>query len=112
MEVAATCQGEQIDYTSVSNDTQIPRTTVHDYFQIKSLRYWRTSQQVEVDFILDDTVAIEVKGTAQITAQDLSGLIRLKEEEILKKNFLVYTGETISHLDVDPEIEIIPYRTF
>jgi predicted AAA+ superfamily ATPase len=34
LEVAALCQAEQTDFTAVSNDAQVPRTTVHEYFQI------------------------------------------------------------------------------
>jgi predicted AAA+ superfamily ATPase len=34
MEVAALCHAEQLDYNSVSNDAQIPRTTIHEYFKI------------------------------------------------------------------------------
>lgn len=34
LEVAALCHGEQIDFTSISNDAQIPRTTIHEYFKI------------------------------------------------------------------------------
>ena len=74
--------------------------------------YWRTSNQVEVDFILDQAVAIEVKSASHVTAKDLSGLIRLKEENALKKYFLVYTGDHVRRLAVDEEIEVIPYRLF
>lgn len=34
LEVAALCQAEQTDFTAVSNDAQVARTTVHEYFQI------------------------------------------------------------------------------
>jgi len=34
LEVAALSQAEQVDFTSISNDTQIPRTTIHEYFKI------------------------------------------------------------------------------
>jgi hypothetical protein len=67
---------------------------------------------VEVDFILDDAIAIEVKGTAHVTAKDLTGLLRLKEEQTLQKFFLVYTGTSTRRLDIDPEIEVIPYSEF
>ncbi len=34
LEVAAFCHGEEINYTKVSKDAQVPRATVQDYFQI------------------------------------------------------------------------------
>src|ERR1019366_4071960 len=34
LEVAALCHGEIINYSNVSNDAQVPRTTVQEYFQI------------------------------------------------------------------------------
>lgn len=34
LEVAALCNGKLINYTNISNDAQVPRTTVQEYFQI------------------------------------------------------------------------------
>lgn len=34
LEVAALSNAEQIDYTAISSDAQIPRTTIHEYFKI------------------------------------------------------------------------------
>ena len=34
LEVAALCSGEQIDYSAISRDAQVPRSTVQEYFRI------------------------------------------------------------------------------
>ena len=34
LEIAALCSGEQIDYTGISRDAKVPRTTVQEYFRI------------------------------------------------------------------------------
>ena len=34
LEVAALCNGEQIDYTKIANDAKVPRSTVQEYFKI------------------------------------------------------------------------------
>ena len=34
LEVAALCNGEQIDYTKISGDAKVPRSTVQEYFRI------------------------------------------------------------------------------
>lgn len=184
IEVASTYHAEQIDFTSVSNDAQIPRTTVHDYFQVlkdtlvghelpvwgeskkrkpiatskfyffdwgiaknlmglgkiqtkspifgkafesfffqellawssytnnSSLKYWRTQDKKEVDFILGDEIAIEVKGKANITLKDLDGLMALKEEKKIKKYFLVYIGKESKTFEQAKGIEILPYQIF
>jgi len=52
-----------------------------DYsFSSARLSYWRTESKVEVDFVVDDSVAIEAKGTDNVTAAHLKGLRALGEE--------------------------------
>ncbi|MCK4608032.1 MAG: DUF4143 domain-containing protein, partial [Gammaproteobacteria bacterium] len=55
----------------------------------KSLSYWRTQQGHEVDFIIGDDIAIEVKATNKVSAKHLKGLKFLAEEQICKKYYLV-----------------------
>ena len=47
------------------------------------LQYWRTSSDFEVDFIMGDKLAIEVKGTDYVTDKHLKGLRALKEEGMI-----------------------------
>ena len=51
-----------------------------DYYRLKPLSYWRSQQQDEVDFILDGTIAIEVKAASRISKSDLRGLRKLRQE--------------------------------
>lgn len=65
-----------------------------DYNRLDTLRYWRSVNGQEVDFILDNKYAIEVKSTTKINADDLKGLKALKEENkkgkiLIKKFYLV-----------------------
>lgn len=53
------------------------------------LHYWRSTHQHEVDFIIDDRIAIEVKATKKIIPQDLKNLHYLEEENTFQKLFLV-----------------------
>lgn len=53
------------------------------------LQYWASKNGQEVDFIIGDDIAIEVKATRSIDSKDLKGLKALKEEAICKKYYLV-----------------------
>lgn len=181
LEVAALCNGRLVNYTKVSNDAQVARSTVQEYFQIlkdtliatevtawkKSrkrkpiaiskfyffdpgvvrilqnrntvkkgapefgeametylfhelktyadchaageISYWRSTSGFEVDFILADTTAVEVKATATVGPQDLRGLKALKEEKKLKNYLLVSLEERPRTVD---QIQILPWKEF
>lgn len=181
LEVAALCNAQIINFSNISNDAQVPRTTVHEYFHIlkdtliahelspwkkskkrkplatskfylfdigvtrhlqsgsvlneKSLEfgtafesylfhelqtycdytqkgvlhYWRTISGFEVDFIVNDNIAIEVKGKINISDKDLAGLRALSEESILKKFFLVSLAPRSRQAG---NILILPWKTF
>lgn len=53
------------------------------------LYFWRTYEGQEVDFIIDDRVAIEVKASTKISTKNLKGLVYLMEENKLKNYYLV-----------------------
>jgi len=184
LEVAALGHAEQINFSKIANEAQVPRTTVHEYYQIlqdtliaqevpawrksrkrkavatakyyffdwgvvrklqnlptvaqrsplfgkafESLlyqeikifcdhrgyagpQYWRTTSQDEVDFIVNDEVAIEVKGKAQVSVQDAKGLIKLKEEKKMKSCYLVYNGGRRLSFPEAPGIHVLPWREF
>ncbi len=76
-----------------------------DYCQAGPLNYWRSTSGYEVDFILADEIAIEVKGSEKISYQDLKNLKALQEEKKLKHYFLVClekTARTVSGIQVMP----------
>ncbi len=53
------------------------------------LCYWRSVADHEVDFVIGDHTAIEVKATRRVTGSDLRGLEALAEEKIVRRLFLV-----------------------
>jgi predicted AAA+ superfamily ATPase len=77
---------------------------------LQQINYWRSTSQFEVDFIIGNELAIEVKSSDLITERHTKGLLALKEEGIVKKYIVVSN---------DPEkrtlkngIEIYPYELF
>ena len=57
--------------------------TYCDYRQAGEVAYWRSASGFEVDFVVADRVAIEVKGTGRLADSDLRGLRALREENKL-----------------------------
>lgn len=80
-----------------------------DYHGISDLAYWRSKSGYEVDFILGNQTAIEVKSSRNTSPSDLRGLKALEEERALKHYLLVCleeTERTVGH------IQILPWKTF
>lgn len=74
------------------------------------LQYWRSTSQFEVDFILGNSVAIEVKGTDLVTDKHLKGLRALKEEGLIQSYCVVSLD---SHERLTPDgIHILPWQVF
>ncbi|HXG20593.1 MAG TPA: ATP-binding protein [Methylomirabilota bacterium] len=55
----------------------------------KELSYWRSTHHHEVDFIIGDEVAVEVKASQRVSDRDGHGLRALKEEGTIKRFYLV-----------------------
>jgi predicted AAA+ superfamily ATPase len=53
------------------------------------LSFWRTKHQQEVDFIIGDEIAIEVKSSKRVSDCDHSGLKALGEEKTWKRRIVV-----------------------
>lgn len=80
------------------------------YFRTRlTLSYWQAKNGQEVDFIVGDHIAIEVKTTNQASSKHLKGLHALQEENICKKFYLVCFDQ--NHRIVDG-VEIIHWRDF
>ena len=180
LKVAAFCNGTVVNFTNVSNDAQVPRTTVYEYFEIlkdtlllyelpawrKSkkrkpltsskyyffdvgvvatlqgrefrpgtpefgealetylmhelvsysdyisgdpLSYWRSTSGFEVDFILGDHTAVEVKAKENLSTHDLKSLRALAEEKKLKRYLCVSLEPRRRNLD---NLTILPLREF
>ncbi len=80
-----------------------------DYVTSESLSYWRSTSGFEVDFILGDHTAIEIKAKENVSIQDLKSLRALAEEKLLKRYLCI-------SMDPRPrtigDITILPYREF
>ena len=75
------------------------------------LTYYRTSDgKREVDFIIGDNIAIEVKSTKSVTDRHLANLRELKEEGIFSK-YIVVSREESSRM-LDDGILILPWKDF
>jgi uncharacterized protein len=59
----------------------------------KQLYFWRTTHNEEVDLIIGDEIAIEVKASKKVSDRDSSGLIKLKDEGFKGKLFVVSRDE-------------------
>jgi len=76
----------------------------------RSLSFWRTVNGQEVDFLLGDEVAIEVKATTKILAKHLKGLQALSEDLTLKRKIIV---SLVSSPQLqDDGIEVLPFEEF
>lgn len=181
LEVAALCNGQMINYQTVSSDAAVPRTTVQEYFSILkdtliaeevpswrktkkrkalskskfyffdvgvvnqlqrvtgiqakskafgdafenlifqelaayrdyvskgTLHYWRSESGYEVDFILDEKIAIEVKGKTRLSAEDFKGLKAIQEEQLMKRHVVVCCEAQSRMID---GIDVLPWRDF
>lgn len=162
LETAALCNGQQVNFSRIGSDAQVPPRTVSDYFQLfedtligslllpfrrapsrkavatpkfylfdtgvvrlltrtgeiqpnskafgeafehliylelrayldytfssAQLTYWRTESKLEVDFVIDDRVAIEAKGTSNVTPNHLKGLRALGQDLPQMRKILV-----------------------
>ncbi len=74
------------------------------------LQYWRSSgSQFEVDLIVGDQLAIEIKSTEQVSEKHLSGLKALAEEKLIKKYMIVSQDKLKRKHDF---IEVLPWDIF
>lgn len=74
------------------------------------LTFWRSHTGFEVDFLLGDRVAIEVKATGRIAPRDLRGLNALAGEIPLKARIVVSTETRERRLDNG--VVVWPVETF
>ena len=74
------------------------------------LSYWRSRSQFEVDFVVGDTVAIEVKAKPRVATRDYKGLLALADEVPLRRK-LVVCDEKRRRL-ADDGVEILPVPLF
>ncbi len=76
----------------------------------EGLSYWHALSGQEVDFIIKEKIAIEVKATKRVSPRDLKGLQALMEEGLMEKYILVCRTDYPELLDNG--ILILPYKEF
>lgn len=75
-----------------------------------SIQYWRSTSLFEVDFILGQKLALEVKGTDLVSDKHLKGLRALKEEGLVE-NYGVVSLDSHERI-TDDGIYIWPWQVF
>jgi predicted AAA+ superfamily ATPase len=80
-----------------------------DYRAAEDIRYWRSTSGFEVDFVLGDHTAIEIKATRTVTNDHLKGLKALAEEQHFRRYLCVAMVERPRTVD---GITILPWRHF
>ena len=74
------------------------------------ISYWRTTSQIEVDFILgENNVAVETKSTSQVNPRHLRGLKSFSEEYKVKKLIIVSTDPYPRQIE---NITVLPWQDF
>lgn len=74
------------------------------------ISYWRTTSQIEVDFILGNhEVAIEVKGTDNVQSRHLKGLKSFSEEYAVRK-LIIVSNDPLER--IIGNITVLPWKQF
>mgnify|MGYP000523266595 FL=1 len=85
------------------------RDSYRDYRSDEPLSFWRSTSGFEVDFLIGDHTAIEVKAKENLSISDLKPLIALSEEKKLKR-LLCVSLEARSRQVGD--VLILPFKDF
>ena len=75
-----------------------------------SLSYWQSTSGFEVDFIIEDEIAVEVKACSRIHDKHLKGLKALAEENIVQQYYLI-SHDTINR-KIDGQHNVIYWQEF
>jgi len=75
----------------------------------RALHHWRSRSGFEVDFILDERIAIEVKAKEQLADRDLGGLRALDEEGLVDRLIVVCMERRPRR---NGSVEILPWQAF
>ncbi len=84
-------------------------TSYRDYVSGEPLSHWRSASGFEVDFIISDHTAVEVKAKEHIATQDLKPLFALAEEKKLKRYLCVSLERRIRKMDT---VTVLPWKDF
>jgi predicted AAA+ superfamily ATPase len=80
-----------------------------DYGLGETLHYWRSTSGFEVDFLLDERIAIEVKAARAVRPADLKGLSALREE---LPGLVAIVVAMVERPQLEGNVLILPWREF
>ena len=81
-----------------------------DYFSPTSrLEFWRVDEDAEVDFVINNDIAIEVKSTEFVQEKHLKGLKKFSSTEKTKKQIIVSLDKEKRRIG---DITVYPYKEF
>jgi predicted AAA+ superfamily ATPase len=80
-----------------------------DYISGDSVSHWRTKSGFEVDFIIGDHTAVEVKAGKNISNQHIKALRALAEEHALKRYLCVCQEERPRKIE---KVSVVPFKQF
>jgi predicted AAA+ superfamily ATPase len=80
-----------------------------DYVSGEPVNHWRSASGIEVDFVLGEHTAVEVKAKRSVGGHDLRSLRAIREEGALKRYICVSLESGPRTID---GIEILPVTTF
>ncbi|MGH7256025.1 MAG: ATP-binding protein, partial [Nitrospirales bacterium] len=113
--VVATLQGREFRQGTPEFGQALETYVMHelrsysDYVSGESVAFWRSTSRFEVDFILGDHTAIEVKASQNVSPQDLKPLQMLAEERKLKRYLCVSLESRARQVS---GVTVLPYREF
>jgi len=84
-------------------------TSYSDYVSGEPLSYWRSTTGFEVDFIIGDHTAVEVKAKENVSQHDIKSLRALAEEKLLKRYLCVCLEPRARRVE---GVLVIPFKEF
>ena len=101
---------EEIDGSGLETLFLVHLRAINDYFRLGyQLYYWRTSNQLEVDFIVygeKGLFAFEIKRSRSISRADMNGLTAFITDYPMARCYLLYGGE---HAEYHGNICVMPF---
>jgi len=81
-----------------------------DYFSQESeIGFWQDYQEGEIDFIINDEIAVEVKSSEKLRREDLKSMQKFMAKGRLKRHIIVTNSKERTSIE---GIEVIPWQDF
>lgn len=101
---------EEIDGSALETLFLAHLRAINDYYRLGyKLFFWRTSNNLEVDFVVygeKGLFAFELKRSRNLSRSDLNGLRAFSEDYKIAKCYLLYGGD---HEEYHDNIQVIPF---